>query len=76
MRGDLHVMIDFYPKFDFVKKIQPSFFVEGYRENGEVSYAGTPKMVLQYRFKLQLKEGVEHEAAFIEITKGCKTGPW
>lgn len=76
MKGDLHIMVNFYPTFDFVKKIQPSFFVDGYRENGEMSYCGTPKMTLQYRLKFQLKEGVEHETAFLEITKGCNTRPW
>ena len=72
MKGDLHLMVDFFPKYPDMCHL----LVEGYRETGELSYVGTPKMELQYRFKVKLRNGISQQIAFMKITKDCKVRVW
>jgi hypothetical protein len=69
MKGDLHILIDFYPKWPD----KSSFIAEGFRETGRISYASTPVMERQYLMRVKLKPGVQHENAFQEITKDCNS---
>jgi hypothetical protein len=72
MKGDLHIFIDFDPKYPDHKV---SFVAEGFRETGRISYASTPVMEREYRLRIYLKEPNDKNQIIDTLMKDCR-GTW